>query len=1282
MVRHNRFLFGVVAAALSASAPAAPQHFGFGQGYLATVQSVEGRARLVVHAAPLRAKDGEWLLRWVDRQTELGSVIPGGVAVGDFWPKTMGRDYLALVDREAGGVSVRVLQAPEVFSDRAWDLVGAWRLEGAAGVYQAAAGRPWGGQADNLVLLSVVDGSARVSAYAFPAQGATSSSLAVAHAATLPVAPAAVRGFAVGDFWGRGRDDVAVAVDENGQTRIRFFEMDGSSARPLVDDARLGPPIAPRGIVAGDFVKDGFDVIGLVPADTNQAVEFRVAPLRSPNDQPTMGPVYNGRALSRQWMPGAGRQEGWKVMSARPEQWQGFVGAGAGRLFGYATISLDEPVRLQNPIRSDPDPEISFARRWPQYPLLDGEPNFGWPSYGEKFGFDVHIKNNGNAPVRGDRIRVRAWVNTPRRNADVHPETADKPDVDRVLDGELAPLNAANPAYRVVRLEGNWPYRLIPVGPGATWKKINLDEVGERWTIVRIDYDGDTNERNNRYEIALHSYTLNPVLRSRQVLEDRRPTLAGDPASFEYINRKLADAIVAKWERSGTTDNEDVRIRVHFNGYEIGWATDEPTPERREARWREIQRYVEGWREFDFWHGVNQRWERFNWGDGDAELHEAGHLFHPMGDLYVYPIHPVHTGAARLHDGRPVQISTYTWGPDSYSTNHAMIGPPTCDFTARYLVGARGWGGIEWWNLAPERIRIRVLDRNGKPVPGADVRLFAYGESKPWSEGRTGPDGIWDIGHPRGRRERNKFGLYQFPESLNAISHITTIRIGDHVEARIWGTEGLESHGRYTVFGWAALNRDEWTWDFRTNYDPSAPAPDFEVDAAVAGRQVQLSIRGQAGATYRLYRLWEPAYIRTPIGEFVAQGVEAVRDLDLGEADSHRADRERAIFEVTRVHPDGRESNPRWINVAGLANLRGLTALPDGNLVAASNAGRANPFAMLLDGTRPYRDLFYHFRFGHTALKVAPSVRHEGVFYMTLQKSDMNPDFRFGIAEPPTQPPLGYDVRNDIYNLMATAVPENDRQIRLRDSEQPRRRLNPGDRVFGPRGEAEVVAVQGDLITLSGPIRDDRTEFEFRAQRQAGMPGSSIERRELNRARGMTAFVVGGREYIAIADTGNSRLVVWDEDTTPVAHLAVSDARPVAVVTDPRRPGRLYVLARRIGGSFLATFDFDGRNLVEAAGQRRPIPVGDDEEVFEMGLAVAASPQGLLFAVTDSQNARVLEFVLDGNQWRQTAEYRESIGVAVGGRRLVRPHDAAYVRTGTGLALFVSDDGRRVVRLR
>jgi hypothetical protein len=39
-------------------------------------------------------KDGAWLLRWRDTSEQYKDVIPGAVAVGNFWPQPMGKEYV------------------------------------------------------------------------------------------------------------------------------------------------------------------------------------------------------------------------------------------------------------------------------------------------------------------------------------------------------------------------------------------------------------------------------------------------------------------------------------------------------------------------------------------------------------------------------------------------------------------------------------------------------------------------------------------------------------------------------------------------------------------------------------------------------------------------------------------------------------------------------------------------------------------------------------------------------------------------------------------------------------------------------------------------------------------------------------------------------------------------------------------------------------------------------------------------------------------------------------
>jgi lipopolysaccharide export LptBFGC system permease protein LptF len=66
-----------------------------------------------------------------------------------------------------------------------------------------------------------------------------------------------------------------------------------------------------------------------------------------------------------------------------------------------------------------------------------------------------------------------------------------------------------------VKIKFPWPYDLVQP-KGWTYKRINVDQIGERWLIMRLEYAGDENERNDRYEMALNARLFRP-LRSRGV---------------------------------------------------------------------------------------------------------------------------------------------------------------------------------------------------------------------------------------------------------------------------------------------------------------------------------------------------------------------------------------------------------------------------------------------------------------------------------------------------------------------------------------------------------------------------------------------------------------------------------------------------------------------------------------------------------------------------------------------------------------------------------------------
>ncbi|NUN50117.1 MAG: hypothetical protein HUU15_14920, partial [Candidatus Brocadiae bacterium] len=61
-----------------------PQHWGFGQGYLAGLVTREDGSRdLVVWSGPARARDARWLVRWRHEKIA-GPQQSAWLAVGDF----------------------------------------------------------------------------------------------------------------------------------------------------------------------------------------------------------------------------------------------------------------------------------------------------------------------------------------------------------------------------------------------------------------------------------------------------------------------------------------------------------------------------------------------------------------------------------------------------------------------------------------------------------------------------------------------------------------------------------------------------------------------------------------------------------------------------------------------------------------------------------------------------------------------------------------------------------------------------------------------------------------------------------------------------------------------------------------------------------------------------------------------------------------------------------------------------------------------------------------------
>jgi hypothetical protein len=1346
-------VFTALLAVAAAPALAGPQHFGFGFGYLVTLEKNDaGQTALSVYEPPLHVKNVPWLLRWRDTSDQYKTVLPNSLAVGDFWPRTMGaKEYVvALTASEGGSPSLMVLDPPEVFSTRPWKALAKTPLPGwpeGAQIIAAAAGNVLGEKRGQFVVLARKANDESLYVWAPGAKVEAPWTLAASGKCPRASSDGTVRpkdmatGMTIADFWGNGQSSVLIRTGD-GSVCYYLPSLGDAPAAGTPRELKLNGDIVDKsahpadvsGMLVGcDFLKEGFAYLAQLPTDAKDSnVVFRVAP-RQPQRYKTCW-VRPDETFAGATLAGQKLGEGRDIMTgSREAPWGQVVAAGGGRIFGYVVMGVDErKEKLWKPwkFHGFNDVEVSFAHRTPIYRMgcpkkyqddqwpWEPDDHFGWPFKDDEVTYEVSIKNNGTETIPAGKVTVQAWVNTPNRNADAlsgqgAAVTQMSPNFTVTLDEPLPPFDPTKPKYAVVKVPLKWPFALEQP-KGWTWKRINVRQIGERWLIVRVNYNGDENERNNRYELALNSTLFRPVWRfdidappgpspdGLEGREDRKintlayraPCVAGDPESKEYNGRKLADAVQCMWERSRTSAGDDVWQRMAFDSYRL-------TDWQGRGGLKRLSRaedwvYYEAPREGEHWVGLWGDYERFNPADGGAELHETGHLIHRIGDLYHYFVNPINLNTIHMGDGDPVQMRTYAWGLDSYCSGHAIIGEPTCDLH-RYVEGVRIGLGWAWHKMLPANIHVRVLDRDGKPVANAPISVWLHPENQKFNHGVTAADGTWDPKLTTGKSIYEPFNIPQYDgPALDAMSHVFIVDLPGYSDFTIWGAEDVAAHSRYTLMQASLLHPDDWTWDFHTLYKAGAPKADFNVTAGVQGRKITLTIDAKPNAKYRVFRRWEPTYVYEPLGDaqlVPASGADhahATFSDDMGAADWYTSKRYRASYYVTEVL-DGVESLPKRIYGIGVDNVTGVSTLENGQLIVAENAGNAEPFGILCRGTTPLMEAMKHFRFGHSATKIVGMPGHPPRFYATLRESDMGGEPRFFDVIQLDKP----DLREHMYAVLQTT---NDVSVKEANGAAPftvtlnradpesRLAINAGDFASASAGEEEesqrvrILAVDGLKLTLEKSLAGDRGRRGIRnlsVEFGGGTPGDKAELRELKNPLGLATIGASGDPngpFIVIADSGNNRVVVWDRTTRYITRWqpegAASGFRPVAVAADPLDPRAVYVLDRRMDRkSALYRLQFAAGKLALAKGFPLSVDVGaaNGETWPEMGLAVAVEPgsKELIAAITDANKQCVIEVAVRSG----TAAGEPASGATGGG-----PQSAKVLATrDKAIGTFVGD---------
>ena len=1253
-----------------------PQLFGFGYPQLAIIDGTN----LQVLAPPARVQDAPWTTRWLSPM----SAAPPVIVAGDFWHASDGKAYLLAIKSGA----VTTYGAPEIPSAATWAAIGTAKTLPslpAETVLDATSGDFLALGHDQLVVLTT--GHVVIYSPATTVAGAwtLSSSTTV---------PTASTGIAAGEFWSGTSDDEEMRYrsgylrDMNEQSLFDQGIGHGPRGKDtlclLRSDGKLGfynwvanawssyrtsANTVSGKIAAGDFLRHGREEVAVVSTGATKTISVYDAP-----------PANNANAAL--------------LMSANitdrvPST---ITDITADRLFGYVDQTVSPGARRGTIPTTGSDVEIAFMERTPIYQREVGAPNYGWPASGEAVTYTVYLKNNGPTTIPANTVTVKFWLNRTGRNADVLAPTT--PDDSKLVTVPIPAFDPTKPfAQRYVPVAAKtfaWPYSLIDDVTGG-WKKLNVGTVGERWTIASVSGGTDLTVRNNRDEAALHAWMLHPIYQTNANLADRQPTIGGDPASKEYLTRKLGDFIGVAWARSTAGDKSGADIRLIYDGYLV---RSEFPPDQAAQLQENAWLTWEGPRDLQDWFGSAWEIGKYCSWEGD-EMHETGHLFHQLGDLYQYFVEPSLTGSLKLADGRIPQFRTWVWSNQEHANNCNVFSENDV-LTHTHVVGMRNVGRepnathLGWDRVLPKKVFVKIVDRNGNPIANANVGLWRQNDTAVFHSGTTDATGTWDTGHPYGEVPTlvgtSLEPHYTSPDGLagNGTALFVTVDVNGYRDAAPLGSEGHRSLGLYTTLGAYHVNPDSYTWTFKTNYAPSAAAFTAPVTAAVAGGTTNINVG--AGGTYRLYRQLPPTYERVRIGADVTGATSVTLSDNLSATDgvvnAFNRPPGRALYEITSVS-GGAESLPAQLAIQQVSHMFGVTDLGAGKLLVGNklDGGTTSTFLSIFAGTTPQREYVYHYRWGHTAMKAVPSALGADRLYVALQNADATDQFSSHLVEV-YQPMAGVYAAwgpmsvSDIPFIDLSADSLTAHSLTKSGVDFVALGINVGDHLNIQDHDATITAVTTTQITIGSDLLDPLGSLHFFVYMNAGTFGDVLAQRQVRSVRGLEVLndATTAKEHVAIADPDGQRVVFWNDKTKYVAQYTAAGFTPTGLARHPLKNGVVFVLDCSATTRLVQLRLASGTVTVDAA-QNLPasLPASDGTEI---GLTAVASGTDVLLAAVDAADNRIVEYKLTAaGALTQVAQYTSALAPFVGSAALSAPRDVAYTVSGTTRSLFASDGG-------